>query len=72
MPEDMLDIGWIVGHSYIIYGPLLTGAATVLYEGKPVGTPNSSSLWRIIQDYKVNSVFLAPSKHYNVDFCISN
>ncbi|KAF9774596.1 hypothetical protein IL306_007363 [Fusarium sp. DS 682] len=55
------DIGWIVGHSYIIYGPLLTGAATVLYEGKPVGTPGPSSLWRIIEEYKVNTMFTAPT-----------
>ncbi|KAH8770757.1 AMP-binding enzyme [Diaporthe sp. PMI_573] len=63
-PGDVMfaasDIGWIVGHSYVIYGPLLAGAATVLYEGKPVGTPDSSSFWRIIRDYKVNSIFMAP------------
>ncbi|KAK8048778.1 AMP-binding enzyme [Apiospora phragmitis] len=55
------DIGWVVGHSYIIYAPLLAGAATVLFEGKPVGTPNSSTFWRIIRDYKVNSLFTAPT-----------
>ncbi|KAF4439835.1 propionyl-CoA synthetase [Fusarium austroafricanum] len=55
------DIGWIVGHSYIIYGPLLTGAATVLYEGKPVGTPDASSFWRIVEEYKVNTMFTAPT-----------
>lgn len=55
------DIGWVVGHSYIIYGPLLAGAATVLLEGKPVGTPDSSTFWRIVRDYKVNAMFTAPS-----------
>ena len=59
---DKSDIGWVVGHSYIIYAPLLVGAATVLFEGKPVGTPDSSTLWRIIQEYKVTSLFTAPSK----------
>jgi propionyl-CoA synthetase len=52
----------VVGHSYIIYAPLLTGAATVLFEGKPIGTPDSSAFWRIVQDYKVTSLFTAPSK----------
>ncbi|KAI1107141.1 AMP-binding enzyme [Jackrogersella minutella] len=64
-PGDVMftasDIGWVVGHSYIIYAPLLVGAATVLFEGKPVGTPDSSTLWRIIQDYKVTSLFTAPT-----------
>ncbi|KAH6899838.1 hypothetical protein B0T10DRAFT_554402 [Thelonectria olida] len=55
------DIGWIVGHSYIVYGPLLTGAATVLYEGKPVGTPDASAFWRVIEEYKVNTMFTAPT-----------
>lgn len=55
------DIGWIVGHSYIVYGPLLTGAATVLYEGKPVGTPDSSAFWRVVEEYKVNTMFTAPT-----------
>ncbi|KAJ4265649.1 hypothetical protein NW762_004943 [Fusarium torreyae] len=55
------DIGWIVGHSYIIYGPLLTGAATVLYEGKPIGTPDASAFWRIVEEYKVNTIFTAPT-----------
>lgn len=44
----MSDIGWIVGHNYIIYGPLIKGAATVMYEGKPVGTPDAGTLWRLI------------------------
>lgn len=56
------DIGWVVGHSYILYAPLLTGAATVLIEGKPVGTPDSSTFWRIVDDYKVTTLFTAPSK----------
>ncbi|UPK97511.1 hypothetical protein LCI18_008446 [Fusarium solani-melongenae] len=55
------DIGWILRHSYIIYGPLLTGAATVLYEGKPIGTPDASAFWRIVEQYKVNTMFTAPS-----------
>ncbi|RSL66986.1 hypothetical protein CEP54_003500 [Fusarium duplospermum] len=55
------DIGWIVGHSYIVYGPLLTGAATVLYEGKPVGTPDASAFWDIISRYKVTTLFTAPT-----------
>ncbi|KAI2625890.1 AMP-binding enzyme [Hypoxylon sp. NC1633] len=64
-PGDVMftasDIGWVVGHSYIIYAPLLVGAATVLFEGKPVGTPDSSTFWRIIQEYKVTSLFTAPT-----------
>src|SRR6187402_3160615 len=55
------DIGWVVSHSYTIYGPLLTGAATVLYEGKPVGTPDASAFWRIVDEYKVNTMFTAPT-----------
>lgn len=55
------DIGWVVGHSYIVYGPLLTGAATVLYEGKPVGTPDASAFWRVVEEYKVNTMFTAPT-----------
>lgn len=55
------DIGWVVSHSYTLYGPLLTGAATVLYEGKPVGTPDASSFWRIVEEYKVNTMFTAPT-----------
>ncbi|KAI0439113.1 AMP-binding enzyme [Xylaria telfairii] len=64
-PGDVIftasDIGWVVGHSYIIYAPLLAGAATVLFEGKPVGTPDSSAFWRIVQEYKVNTLFTAPT-----------
>ncbi|KAH0495141.1 hypothetical protein TgHK011_008708 [Trichoderma gracile] len=55
------DIGWVVGHSYIIYAPLLAGAATVVYEGKPVGTPDASAFWRIVEEYKVNTMFTAPT-----------
>ena len=55
------DIGWVVGHTLIIYAPLLAGAATVLYEGKPVGTPDASAFWRIVEEYKVNALFTAPT-----------
>ncbi|KAL4745666.1 hypothetical protein BDW72DRAFT_186295 [Aspergillus terricola var. indicus] len=64
-PGDVMfaasDIGWVVGHSYILYAPLLAGAATVLYEGKPVGTPDTSAFWRIVEEYKVNSMFTTPT-----------
>ncbi|HET9656106.1 MAG TPA: propionyl-CoA synthetase [Kineosporiaceae bacterium] len=55
------DVGWVVGHSYIVYGPLLAGATTVLYEGKPVGTPDAGAFWRVIAQYKVNALFTAPT-----------
>jgi propionyl-CoA synthetase len=55
------DIGWVVGHSYIVYAPLLNGSTTILYEGKPVGTPNAGALWRVIEEYGAKSVFLAPT-----------
>lgn len=55
------DIGWVVGHSYIVYGPLLAGCATVLFEGKPVGTPDPGAFWRVIQDYQVRALFTAPT-----------
>ena len=55
------DVGWVVGHSYIVYGPLLVGATTVMYEGKPVGTPDAGALWRIVQDYRVKTIFTAPT-----------
>lgn len=55
------DIGWVVSHSYTLYGPLLVGAATVLYEGKPVGTPDASAFWRIVSEYKVTAMFTAPT-----------
>ncbi len=55
------DIGWVVGHSYIVYAPLLAGCTTVLYEGKPVGTPDASAFWRIVRDYGVDILFTAPT-----------
>lgn len=55
------DIGWVVGHSYIVYAPLLAGATTVLFEGKPVGTPNAGTFWRILKEHKVNVLFTAPT-----------
>jgi propionyl-CoA synthetase len=55
------DIGWVVGHSYIVYGPLLAGATTLMYEGKPVGTPNPGAFWRLIEDYNVKVLFTAPT-----------
>ena len=55
------DVGWVVGHSYIVYGPLLTGATSLLYEGKPVGTPDAGAFWRVIHDHKVNALFTAPT-----------
>ncbi|MCE9678206.1 propionyl-CoA synthetase [Shewanella sp. AS1] len=55
------DVGWVVGHSYIVYGPLLVGATTVLFEGKPVGTPDPGTFWRIIAEHKVKSFFTAPT-----------
>ncbi len=55
------DIGWVVGHSYIVYAPLLHGCATVLYEGKPIGTPDAGAFWRVIEDYKVRAFFTAPT-----------
>jgi propionyl-CoA synthetase len=55
------DIGWVVGHSYIVYGPLLHGCASVLYEGKPVGTPDAGAFWRVIGEYGVAAFFTAPT-----------
>ena len=55
------DVGWVVGHSYIVYAPLLTGATTVLYEGKPVGTPDAGAFWRVINDHGVTALFTAPT-----------
>lgn len=55
------DIGWVVGHSYIVYAPLLVGACTVLFEGKPVGTPDPSTFWRVVEEYKVTTMFTAPT-----------
>lgn len=55
------DVGWVVGHSYIIYGPLIYGCSTVLFEGKPIKTPDAGTFWRVIEDYKVNVFFTAPT-----------
>jgi propionyl-CoA synthetase len=57
------DVGWVVGHSYIVYAPLLTGATTVLYEGKPVGTPDASAFWRVIGDHGAKAMFTAPTAY---------
>lgn len=55
------DVGWVVGHSYIVYAPLLIGATTVLYEGKPVGTPDAGAFWRVISEHGVKALFTAPT-----------
>jgi propionyl-CoA synthetase len=55
------DVGWVVGHSYIVYAPLLAGATSVLYEGKPVGTPDAGQFWRVASEYGVRSMFTAPT-----------
>jgi propionyl-CoA synthetase len=55
------DVGWVVGHSYIVYAPLLMGCTTVLYEGKPVGTPDAGAFWRVIEQHKVKILFTAPT-----------
>jgi propionyl-CoA synthetase len=55
------DVGWVVGHSYIVYGPLLVGATTVLYEGKPVGTPDAGQFWRVVAEHRVKAMFTAPT-----------
>ena len=55
------DIGWVVGHSYIVYAPLLSGCTTVLFEGKPIGTPDAGTFWRILEEYKVNVLSTAPT-----------
>ncbi|KAF1809024.1 acetyl-CoA synthetase-like protein [Eremomyces bilateralis CBS 781.70] len=64
-PGDVMfcasDVGWVVGHSFILYAPLLVGATTVLFEGKPVGTPDAGTFWRIIEEYQVNALFTAPT-----------
>ncbi|MDR6863485.1 propionyl-CoA synthetase [Phycicoccus sp. 3266] len=57
------DVGWVVGHSYIVYAPLLTGATSVLYEGKPVGTPDAGAFWRVVSDYGVKAMFTAPTAY---------
>src|SRR5438445_6201012 len=55
------DVGWVVGHSYIVYAPLLIGATTVLYEGKPVGTPDPGAFWRVVSEHQVRVLFTAPT-----------
>ena len=55
------DVGWVVGHSYIVYAPLFNGNTTILYEGKPVGTPDAGAFWRVIADHKVAAMFTAPT-----------
>jgi propionyl-CoA synthetase len=55
------DVGWVVGHSYIVYGPLLAGCTTVVFEGKPVGTPDAGTFWRVIDQHKVTTLFTAPT-----------
>ncbi|MCB5226045.1 propionyl-CoA synthetase [Alishewanella sp. 16-MA] len=55
------DVGWVVGHSYIVYGPLLAGATTILYEGKPVFTPDAGAFWRVCAEYNVKAIFAAPT-----------
>ncbi|MEL6185351.1 MAG: AMP-binding protein, partial [Myxococcota bacterium] len=55
------DVGWVVGHSYIVYGPLLNRNTTILYEGKPVGTPDAGAFWRVIEQYGVQTLFTAPT-----------
>ena len=55
------DIGWVVGHSYIVYAPLLAGATTVLFEGKPVGTPDAGTFWRVVSEHRVKVLFTAPT-----------
>jgi propionyl-CoA synthetase len=64
-PADVMftasDVGWVVGHSYIVYAPLLVGATTVLYEGKPVGTPDAAAFWRVVSEHRVKVMFTAPT-----------
>ena len=55
------DVGWVVGHSYIVYAPLISGATTIVYEGKPVGTPDAGAFWRVIDQHRVKAVFTAPT-----------
>ncbi len=55
------DVGWVVGHSYIVYAPLLVGATTIFYEGKPIGTPDAGAFWRLISEHDVKALFTAPT-----------
>lgn len=54
------DIGWVVGHSFIVYGPLIRGATSIIFEGKPI-VPDAGVLWRVIEQYKVKSIYVAPT-----------
>ena len=64
-PSDVFwaasDVGWVVGHSYIVYAPLLHGCTTILYEGKPIMTPDAGAFWRVVEEYKVKALFTAPT-----------
>jgi propionyl-CoA synthetase len=64
-PEDVYwaasDLGWVVGHSYVVYGPLLYGCTSVMYEGKPVGTPDPGAFWRVVSEHRVKVLFTAPT-----------
>lgn len=55
------DVGWVVGHSYIVYGPLIAGCSTIMYEGKPIKTPDAGAFWRVCEEYKVKALFTAPT-----------
>jgi len=57
------DIGWVVGHSFIVYGPLMGGGSAIFYEGKPIRTPDAGAFWRVIEEYGVNSMFCAPTAY---------
>jgi propionyl-CoA synthetase len=60
-PSQNFADNQVVGHTYIVYAPLLNGSTTILYEGKPVGTPNAGIFWRIVNEYKVKALFTAPT-----------
>ena len=64
-PDDVFwaasDVGWVVGHSFIVYGPLINRNTTIIFEGKPIRTPDSSTFWRVIEEHKVNAMFTAPT-----------
>ena len=55
------DVGWVVGHSYIVYAPLLNGSTSILFEGKPIGTPDAGVYWRVIAEHGVKALFTAPT-----------
>ena len=55
------DIGWVVGHSYIVYAPLIHGCTTILYEGKPIGTPDAGAFWRVVSEHQCSTLFTAPT-----------